>query len=244
MALTKAQLKALVDANIRTGNADTTASEARALFKEMIDAIPTASGGTSVEVVNSLEADGSGAFQLVGDEATPSNSEYYGTDATGAKGFHALPTAPELGDKFVWDTIPLQPATFTAGGASGHQRLLEGNNLNYSFWALPDGTEIVHVSVILHAPPSATPSINLHWGDATDKIFASDLQLPTAGVYYQVEGVGLNSDMVEIPYDDGSNSGSKKTSPIDYTAFKRLELVNITAIEEVAGTMKILFKLP
>lgn len=41
---------------------------------------------------NSIEVDAD-ELQLVGDEASPGNSEYYGTDSGGNKGFHPLPSA-------------------------------------------------------------------------------------------------------------------------------------------------------
>lgn len=44
-----------------------------------------------VEVKGSLEID-EDAIQLEGDNATPGNSKYYGTDGSGTKGFHDLPS--------------------------------------------------------------------------------------------------------------------------------------------------------
>jgi hypothetical protein len=45
---------------------------------------------------NSIELD-SGDLQLVNDALTPGNDKYYGTDATGTKGYHDLPTPPPGG---------------------------------------------------------------------------------------------------------------------------------------------------
>lgn len=53
----------------------------------------TLQGLASVLVQGTL-ADGAVQFLLQGDEAAPAASSYYGTDDTGAKGFHALPDAP------------------------------------------------------------------------------------------------------------------------------------------------------
>lgn len=47
----------------------------------------------SVRVLGSLSS-GAVTLQLVNDEAAPEASSYYGTNDTGAKGFHALPEAP------------------------------------------------------------------------------------------------------------------------------------------------------
>lgn len=49
----------------------------------------TGSFQINVEAKNSIEVD-AGDVQLVGDEASPGNSEYYGTDSGGTKGFHPL----------------------------------------------------------------------------------------------------------------------------------------------------------
>ncbi len=46
----------------------------------------------NVQLQMSLTSDGSG-IKLVGDSASPGNSQYYGTDGSGAKGYHALPAA-------------------------------------------------------------------------------------------------------------------------------------------------------
>lgn len=56
-----------------------------------VDLVEMPSGGAGgYEPKNSIEVD-AGELQLVGDEASPGNSKYYGTDGAGAKGFHDLP---------------------------------------------------------------------------------------------------------------------------------------------------------
>lgn len=56
-----------------------------------VDLVEIPSGGAGgYEPKNSIEVD-AGELQLVGDEASPGNSKYYGTDGAGAKGFHDLP---------------------------------------------------------------------------------------------------------------------------------------------------------
>ena len=45
-------------------------------------------------IKNSIEDD-SGDLQLVGDQSAPGNEQYYGTDASGTKGFHALPNTSQ-----------------------------------------------------------------------------------------------------------------------------------------------------
>jgi hypothetical protein len=49
-------------------------------------------GPASVAVSGSL-ADGAVILQLTNDEASPGATHYYGTDSTGAKGFHAIADA-------------------------------------------------------------------------------------------------------------------------------------------------------
>lgn len=56
------------------------------------DATITAGPG-SVAVTNGDAVAGPPTLALVNDEATPAASTYYGTDGSGAKGFHALPAA-------------------------------------------------------------------------------------------------------------------------------------------------------
>lgn len=50
------------------------------------------SGGVYYSFSGSLIEDSIGVITLVNDEASPGNSMYYGTDVSGIKGFHALPT--------------------------------------------------------------------------------------------------------------------------------------------------------
>lgn len=45
----------------------------------------------SVDTQMSITSDASG-LKLSGDEASPGNSQYYGTDSGGTKGFHSLPS--------------------------------------------------------------------------------------------------------------------------------------------------------
>lgn len=62
------------------------------------DGNDVASGGlATVETDMSVTGDGSAGtpVKLVNDEATPGNSKYYGTNASGAKGYHALPSAED-----------------------------------------------------------------------------------------------------------------------------------------------------
>jgi hypothetical protein len=65
-------------------------------------------GGGGYEPKNSIEVD-AGELQLVGDSATPGNNKYYGTDVTGDKGFHNLPS----GEHNTIDSISLDGATLT-----------------------------------------------------------------------------------------------------------------------------------
>jgi len=54
------------------------------------------SGYLEDKVQNSIEVDtGNHKLQLVGDVASPGNNKYYGTDSTGSKGWHDLPTVTD-----------------------------------------------------------------------------------------------------------------------------------------------------
>lgn len=57
-----------------------------------VDSTDPANPIVSTRQKNSIEVDAN-ELQLVGDEASPGNSEYYGTDSGGNKGFHPLPSA-------------------------------------------------------------------------------------------------------------------------------------------------------
>lgn len=53
--------------------------------------LPVPSGGTSYTFANSLQ-NTSGTINLVGDNTSPGNSFYYGTNGSGTKGFYVLPS--------------------------------------------------------------------------------------------------------------------------------------------------------
>lgn len=61
---------------------------------------PAGGGLSTVETDMSVTGDGSvlDPVVLVGDEATPGNSKYYGTNAAGEKGYHSLPAGLSIGD--------------------------------------------------------------------------------------------------------------------------------------------------
>jgi len=56
---------------------------------------PLPAAGSAALTINSVEGDGTlgNEIQLVNDELSPGNDEYYGTDAAGVKGFFPLPAA-------------------------------------------------------------------------------------------------------------------------------------------------------
>jgi len=61
---------------------------------------PAGGGLSTVETDMSVTGDGSALdpVVLVGDEAAPGNSKYYGTDDEGEKGYHAFPSGLAIGD--------------------------------------------------------------------------------------------------------------------------------------------------
>jgi hypothetical protein len=59
------------------------------------DATPSIEANVITQM--SITSDASG-LMLAGDEATPGNTQYYGTDASGVKGFHAIPAQGSTGD--------------------------------------------------------------------------------------------------------------------------------------------------
>ena len=66
----------------------------------------------AVKLQMSVTSDASGV-KLSGDASTPGNSKYYGTDGSGAKGYHTLPTASAA-----------EVRTMTAGETTGASKLV------------------------------------------------------------------------------------------------------------------------
>ena len=60
-----------------------------------VDATPSITADVITQL--SITSDASGV-KLVGDEASPGNTQYYGTDAGGTKGFHSIPAVGSPGD--------------------------------------------------------------------------------------------------------------------------------------------------
>lgn len=60
-----------------------------------VDATPEISAAVISQM--SIVSDASG-IKLSGDEATPGNTQYYGTDGAGVKGFHSIPAVGSAGD--------------------------------------------------------------------------------------------------------------------------------------------------
>jgi len=115
---------------------------------------------SGVTVKNSIEDDG-GDLQLVGDEAAPGVSRYYGTDSEGAKGFHELPSGGEGGDV---------PSPHALGGVHHSADTLANLNSKISDATLDDS--------------SATRTPAEHGNEAHSETFvtAADLSVVTANV--------------------------------------------------------------
>jgi len=90
------------DADVLIGTVDKAANRFTAALAEVtagsIGAVPTS---RQVATQHSLQGGGTLAanrtLSLVGDTASPGARRYYGTDANGTRGFHALPDAPKQG---------------------------------------------------------------------------------------------------------------------------------------------------
>jgi len=79
--------------------------------------VPDASGLKADAIVQmSITSDASG-LKLVNDEASPGNSEYYGTNSGGTKGYHALPSGT-VGGSGADDQVAVWSATTTLEGTS------------------------------------------------------------------------------------------------------------------------------
>ena len=98
------------DVTASAGSGATTIANDAVTFAKMQDIATdkllgrdTAASGNVEEigVANSIVFSGSAAIQLSGDEASPGNQEYYGTNTGGTKGWYPLTTAPSV----EWTTI-------------------------------------------------------------------------------------------------------------------------------------------
>jgi hypothetical protein len=78
--------------------------------------VVSASGGSGYEPKNSIEVDAD-ELQLVGDSATPGNTKYYGTDGSGTKGFHSVPSGGAVAWGDITGTLSSQTDLDTALGA-------------------------------------------------------------------------------------------------------------------------------
>ena len=77
-------------ANVGLSNVDNTSDANKPVSTPQQTALNLKRDKTAIK--NSIEDD-SGSLQLVNDANSPGNDQYYGTNASGTKGFHALPTA-------------------------------------------------------------------------------------------------------------------------------------------------------
>ena len=68
----------------------------------------TTAGYLDAKIKNSIVVD-SEQLQLSGDSATPGNSKYYGTNASGTKGFYDVPTGGGAASDPVLSTTTLIP---------------------------------------------------------------------------------------------------------------------------------------
>jgi len=107
----------------------------------------------SVARKNSIEID-SGEIQLVGDNATPWNSRYYGTDWAGTKGFHTLPTG--WGGSG-WKFVP-------KNSINSAQRYVLRDHASTSSWAAtPSAQRLHYVPFVLQR----TSTITEIWAQVT-----------------------------------------------------------------------------
>lgn len=111
------------------------------------DATPSISADVNVQM--SIVSDASG-LKLDGDEATPGNTQYYGTDASGVKGFHSIPAVGSAGD--------IQETSFSAANnqvsAANVTALAFANGVVRSF--------VAQVSVSIDATSDLFEEFELH----------------------------------------------------------------------------------
>lgn len=104
---------------------------------------------SDLRVQQSITVDVDGV-KLVGDDATPGNTKYYGTDASGNKGFHDIPVQGSAGD--------IQETSFAG---SNNQETL-ANVTGFAFSNTEVRSFTAHISVVIEADTDHYESFDIH----------------------------------------------------------------------------------
>lgn len=158
------------------------------------------SGGVTLDanVTNSIEIV-SDTIQLVNDSGSPGNSQYYGTDGTGTKGYFALPSGGGLND-VVDDTTPELGGTLIANGfdiqmASNHlintSRISQNTNNSSTYFGFAGTAGFEFVAS----------------GSTAMTIFNNNVDIGGTGpgILY-VEASGVGAEVARFSSDGGNSS--------------------------------------
>ena len=136
----------------------------------------------------SVELATDGLIHLVGDEAAPGDTEYYGTNGAGAKGFHPLPTGSDVvavKESLEYDNAPGADGKLhlvgddAAPGASHYYGTDDADPPVKGFHPLPTGADVVAVK---ESVEYATADGALH--------LVGDEAAPGNSEYYGTNGSG------------------------------------------------------
>ncbi len=184
-------------------------------------------GNLTLSATNSILGNGTTApFSLVGDSAAPGNSQYYGTNASGAKGYYALPSGaciPNGTGSFnscvSGDRSFISNTTGFFNTANGFETLFAntiGNrNTANGFYALRNNTTGRENTATGYGAlvGNSTATGNSAFGDSS-LYYVSSGNYNTAVGSYSLNNMTIGSNNVSFGYNSGYNltSGSNNTA--------------------------------
>lgn len=205
----------VVSFNTRTGAVTLTSGD-----------VTTALGFTplaTVSTTNSVAGSGTSPspVQLVGDAASPGNSQYYGTDGSGAKGYHALPSGVAGANPTA--SVGLSPIN---GSATTFMRSDAAPNISQAIAPTWSGTHTFSLAPIFS---SLTGYL---YGNGAGAITASTT-IPTAGIAANAVTNSVLAQMTANGFK-GNNTGGT-SNVIDLTPAQAAALLNAYFVQNAGS---------
>lgn len=150
---------------------------------------------TSNSVTGGGDLTANRTLSLVGDAASPGNNQYYGTNGSGTKGFHAIPSSdPSLGGDLTGTASNAQIAAgaIVDADVSGTANIAQSkiNNLTTDLASKANDSTVVH---------------------KTDYTAKGDILVGTGNGAYAAQGVGSDNDVLVA--DSSQASGVRWAPP-------------------------------
>lgn len=150
---------------------------------------------SDLRVQQSITTDVNGV-KLVGDASAPGNTKYYGTDASGNKGFHDIPTQGSAGD--------IQETSFA--GSNNQETLANVTGFAFSNTTVRSFT--AHISVVIEADTDLYESFDIH---GIQKASGWDISVMATG-----DDSGVNFDI--------TSTGQIQYTSDNYVGFQSLTM--------------------